>query len=338
EKKLTLMEKIKHEFNHYKDGTKLLGLEMKISLKLLYKMFAGYELTRRESKQLERTMRDMLSLFPFAMFVIIPFAELLLPLALKLMPNLLPSTYESNLDKEKKIKLLRKTRLKVSENLRQIKKEIKLPPTFTKEDRQIFTNFYRKIQTNKKQDISREELVKVAKLLKDDLILDNLSRPELCAFARYINIKPYGTEQILRYRIRHKMLQIKHDDSVIQYEGIDSLTTQELQSACTSRGIKVQSVSPTELKEDLSNWLEMRLVDKIPSTLLVLSTAYAYGSLPKTYKSQYDALLAVLLSLPTEVYHETELNVSEDKDITHKQRINVLKEQENLIESENKQE
>lgn len=34
-------------------------------------------------------------LVPFAFFLIVPFMELLLPVALKLFPNMLPSTYES---------------------------------------------------------------------------------------------------------------------------------------------------------------------------------------------------------------------------------------------------
>jgi LETM1 and EF-hand domain-containing protein 1, mitochondrial len=51
EKKLTLWQKVKKEVNHYWDGTKLLGLEVRISTKLALKMAAGYELTRRENRQ-----------------------------------------------------------------------------------------------------------------------------------------------------------------------------------------------------------------------------------------------------------------------------------------------
>jgi LETM1 and EF-hand domain-containing protein 1 len=50
-KKLTVWEKVKHEAAHYWDGTKLLGFEIKISSKLALKMAAGYELTRRERRQ-----------------------------------------------------------------------------------------------------------------------------------------------------------------------------------------------------------------------------------------------------------------------------------------------
>ena len=51
QKKLTLGQKIKKEVAHYWDGTKLLATEVKISTKLALKMAAGYELSRRENRQ-----------------------------------------------------------------------------------------------------------------------------------------------------------------------------------------------------------------------------------------------------------------------------------------------
>jgi LETM1 and EF-hand domain-containing protein 1 len=49
--KLTLWQKVKKEAAHYWDGTKLLTTEVRISSKLALKMTAGYELTRREHRQ-----------------------------------------------------------------------------------------------------------------------------------------------------------------------------------------------------------------------------------------------------------------------------------------------
>lgn len=50
-KKLTIGQKIKKEIQHYWDGTKLLATEVKISSRLALKMAAGYELSRREHRQ-----------------------------------------------------------------------------------------------------------------------------------------------------------------------------------------------------------------------------------------------------------------------------------------------
>ena len=41
-----------------------------------------------------RTSTDLFRLVPFAIFVIVPFMEFLLPFALKLFPNMLPSTFQ----------------------------------------------------------------------------------------------------------------------------------------------------------------------------------------------------------------------------------------------------
>ena len=45
------------------------------------------------TSQLKRTTQDLLRLIPFSVFLIVPFMELLLPVALKLFPNMLPSTF-----------------------------------------------------------------------------------------------------------------------------------------------------------------------------------------------------------------------------------------------------
>jgi LETM1 and EF-hand domain-containing protein 1 len=90
---------VKKEAAHYWAGTKLLGHEIAISAKLQKKVLQGGSLTRRERRQLRRTTSDLLRLLPFSVFLIVPFMELLLPVALKLFPNMLPSTFEGQLAK-----------------------------------------------------------------------------------------------------------------------------------------------------------------------------------------------------------------------------------------------
>ena len=53
-KSLTIGQKIKKELHHYWDGTKLLGTEVKISFRLALKMAAGYDLSRRENRQVRQ--------------------------------------------------------------------------------------------------------------------------------------------------------------------------------------------------------------------------------------------------------------------------------------------
>lgn len=338
EKKLTLMQKVKRELMHYWDGTKLLATEVKISTRLALKMAAGYELSRREHRQLQRTVQDLGRLVPFSVFIIVPFAELLLPVALKLFPNLLPSTYEGQKAKDAKATNLRATRKEVSNFLRMTLKETGLPLSSSNAQKEEFTEFFRKLRATGESPTA-EDVIKVCKIFKDDLTLDNLSRPQLVGMCRYMNLNTFGTDMMLRYQIRHRMRQIKRDDKAISYEGVDSLSVPELQMACASRGIRTHGVSPGRLRDDLQGWLDLRLKYGVPSTLLVLSNAFMYSSgKDSEMTSQIDALTGVLSSIPEELFHEIELEVhNAEGAATNKQRLEVLKEQQELIEEENEQ-
>ena len=336
--KLTIMQKVKKEAQHYWDGTKLLATEMKISSRLAMKMAAGYELSRREHRQLRRTVQDMGRLVPFSVFVLVPFAELLLPVALKLFPNMLPSTYEGQKSKDSKVSTLRATRKEVSNFLRNTLKETGLPLSSVNAQKEEFTKFFRKVRATGESP-SAADVIKVCQIFKDDLTLDNLSRPQLVGMCRYMNLNTFGTDMMLRYQIRHRMRQIKRDDRAISFEGVDSLSVPELQVAALSRGLRTHGVSPARLREDLQSWLDLRLKYGVPSTLLVLSNAFMYSQGKESeFSTQIDALTGVLSSIPEELFHEIELEVhNAEGAATNKQRLEVLKEQQELIEEENEQ-
>lgn len=337
EKKLTIWQKVKKEVQHYWDGSKLLAAEVRISWRLALKMTAGYELTRREHKQLQRTVRDLGRLVPFSVFIIVPFAEALLPIALKLFPNMLPSTFEGQKSKEAKAALLRSTRKDVSTFLQETLRETGLPLSPATAQKEEFANFFRKVRSTGEAP-TNEDVIKVCKVFRDDMTLDNLSRPQLVSMCRYMNLNTFGTDMMLRYQIRHRMRQIKRDDHAINFEGVESLTVAELQMACAARGIRTHSVSPARMRSDMQTWLDLRLRDGVPSTLLVLSNAYMYGQGSGEGSSQIDALIGVLSSIPEELYHEIELEVhNAEGAATNKQRLEVIREQQELIEEENEQ-
>jgi len=288
--------------------------------------------------QLQRTVQDLGRLVPFSVFVIVPFAELLLPVALKLFPNLLPSTYEGARAKESKAADLRATRKQVSNLLRQTLTETGLPVTAANAQKEEFTEFFRKVRTTGEAP-TQADVIKVCKIFKDDLTLDNLSRPQLVGICRYMNLNAVGPDTLLRYQIRHRMRQIKRDDRAISFEGVDSLSVPELQTACASRGLRTHGISPARLRDDLQMWLDLRLKYGVPSTLLVLSNAFMYAQgRDIELNSQIDALQAVLSSIPEELFHEIELEVhTAEGAATNRQRLEVLKEQQELIDEENEQ-
>ncbi|KAI8081836.1 LETM1-like protein-domain-containing protein [Gilbertella persicaria] len=333
--KKTLWQKVKEEAVHYWHGTQLLGLEIRISSKLTWKLLHGGKLTRREHRQLRRTTSDLVRLVPFLFFIVVPFMELLLPVALKLFPNMLPSTYESKSQEEKKRMALLKVRLEMAKFLQETISESGFPGSDHEKAAKEFADFFRKIRITGEQ-ASTEDLLNVARRFEDELTLDNLSRPQLVSMCRYMNINAFGTDNFLRFQIRNRMRQIKADDKVIQQEGIDSLTIQELQNACGSRGIRSVGTSPGRLRDELAQWLDLHVNHHVPGTLLILSRAFSYTDRHMTTE---EALKATFNSLPDNLVNEAELQVLEQMGAsTYKQKLDVLEQQQELIEDESEQE
>ena len=93
EKLIEFKELVKKEAHHYYMGTKLLIADIKTARSILLRTLNGSHLSRRERKQLVRTVSDVFRLVPMSVFVLIPFMEFLLPFALKIFPNMLPSKF-----------------------------------------------------------------------------------------------------------------------------------------------------------------------------------------------------------------------------------------------------
>jgi LETM1 and EF-hand domain-containing protein 1, mitochondrial len=82
---------------------------------LVGRTLSGTSLTRRERKQLLRTVTDLFRLVPFSMFVLIPFMEFTLPFVLRIFPNLLPSTFQDSLKAEEGMKRELQTRIAMTQ-------------------------------------------------------------------------------------------------------------------------------------------------------------------------------------------------------------------------------
>ena len=87
---------------HIYHGLRLLSINTRIAVKLQKRVVSGSQLTRRERQLLEKTTRDLIRMVPFSLFIIIPGAEVLLPVALVLFPDLTPSTFSTRQDVRKK--------------------------------------------------------------------------------------------------------------------------------------------------------------------------------------------------------------------------------------------
>jgi LETM1 and EF-hand domain-containing protein 1 len=82
--------------------------------------------------------------------------------------------------------------------------------------------------------IPNEQVMRIAKLFKDELTLANVTRPQLVGMCQYMGLQPYGGDSFLRFQLRAKLRALQDDDRRILWEGIDSLNTIELRDACTA--------------------------------------------------------------------------------------------------------
>ncbi|PIL30518.1 transporter [Ganoderma sinense ZZ0214-1] len=332
-------KKVKHEVQHYWHGSKLLAAEVRISSRLQWKLLHGESLTRRERRQLRRTTQDLLRLIPFAVFVIVPFMELLIPVVLKVFPNALPSTFEDKFAAEEKQRKLLRVRLEMAKFLQETLRESGLKANAHIVGSDAFKEFFRKVRSTGESP-SAGDVVNVARLFDDDLTLDNLSRPQLVSMCRYMGINAFGTDNFLRGNIRARLLALRRDDEIIAREGIDELSTAELQAACQSRGIRTFGVSPARLREELATWIDLHLQNRVSGVLLVLARAFQFDKKPGEDEDGKTSIIrsleAVLCGLPDNLLNEAELEV--DDQASYKQKLEVLKQQEELIQDEQEQE
>ena len=270
---------IKHEVNHYWTGSKLLWSEMKIASQILSNLLGGGGMTRRERIQLLRTTQDVFRLVPFSLFIIIPFMELLLPFALKLFPNMLPSTFEDQNKKKMSMRKELQMRLAVAEFMQETLKDMAQKKKrslagSSEEDAGAgeLISFMDKARTG--DAISNDDVVRIARLFKDELTLDNISRPQLVSMCRYMGLQPYGADVFLRFQLRVKLNSIKEDDRSILWEGIDSLNTLELREACRDRGMRSLDMTHFRLKKQLNEWLQLSIQKNIPISLMIMSRAF----------------------------------------------------------------
>lgn len=115
-----------------------------------------------------------------------------------------------------------------------------------------------------------------------------------------MGLNAFGTDNFLRGAIRARLSQLRRDDQAIDMEGIDSLSTSELQHACQSRGIRTIGASPSRLRSELSTWIKLHLHNRVSGVLLILGRAFYFDRKPGESEENFTikSLESVLSSLP----------------------------------------
>ncbi|KAI6652632.1 LETM1 and EF-hand domain-containing protein anon-60Da, mitochondrial [Oopsacas minuta] len=325
--KPSIWVRIKNETLHYYHGFKLFFYEVKISTKFLGKILRGHSLTRREKRQLERTVADIFRLVPFSIFIILPFMEFLLPVAIKIFPGLLPSTFQTVQTKNEKIRAELKVKLEMSKFLRNtmgemsVLNEKKEGPTIHE-----FVEFFEAIR-ERGENAHVDDVIRFSQLFRDEFTLDNMAHAQLKALCKLLMLNSVGTSALLRLQLNMCLRHLKADDNLIRKEGIDNMTSSELQSACQARGMRAVGMNGRKLKEQLSLWLNLHLDKQVPPSLLLLTQALTL----KSHAPNPEGLGKTLSALPEEVIDHLEAEVAK----TPKTKLETLRNEQAKIEEEN---
>ncbi|KAF1478502.1 Mitochondrial proton/calcium exchanger protein, partial [Pygoscelis antarcticus] len=333
--KKSIGQRIVDELKHYYHGFRLLWIDTKIAARMLWRILHGNTLSRRERRQFLRICADLFRLVPFLVFLVVPFMEFLLPVALKLFPNMLPSTFETKSKKEERLKKELRVKLELAKFLQDTIEEMALKNKAAKGNvTKDFSTFFQKIRETGERP-SNEEILRFSKLFEDELTLDNLTRPQLVALCKLLELQSIGTNNFLRFQLTMRLRSIKADDKLIAEEGVDSLTVKELQAACRARGMRALGVTEERLKEQLKQWLDLHLNQEIPTSLLILSRAMY---LPDTL-SPADQLKTTLQTLPESVAREAQVKVAEveGEKVDNKARLEATLQEEEAIRKENEE-
>jgi len=118
---------------------------------------------------------------------------------------------------------------------------------------------------------------------------------------------------------------------MIQKEGVCSLTLSELQDACKSRGMGAYGLNESRLKQQLTEWLNLSLNERVPPLLLLLSRAFSLTpNIPNN-----DLLKKAICALPYCVGESTETDLCERCGaIDNKAKLKAIGEEERKAKEE----
>lgn len=194
-----------------------------------------------------------------------------------------------------------------------------------------FNEAFKKVRMNN-QVLSIDEVIDISRGLSAVLSIDSLPRALLLNICRYMQIRPFGTDAFIRRQIRSKMNSLQVDDLLIDQEGVENLTYEELVNACHSRGIRAfGTISRPELEKQLLLWLDLHLRSEIPAILIILSRAL---SMFEPEVGTNEALQQAIMSLPENIVADIAQDSSEESHGAFQRKIDALEKQQDLIQQE----
>jgi len=343
---------------HYVHGSRLLIADSKIAAALFLTLMRGKALTRREHNLLVRVLADLFRLIPLSFFVLVPMMEFALPFAIKLFPNLLPSTFEEKHLKEEKQKRLLKMRLEIAQVLHHTLEERAQQRKRKKEAASKAGKAGGELVADGNKDLraflwllkegghamSHAEMLDMMALFKDKLSLDTLSRRQLESMCQFLGLRHFGPDALLRYNLSSRLRQLQNDDKDIMWEGIGSLTQDELKQAMRARGIPTKNLDKQQMQAAMQEWLQMSQNREIPNCLLMMANMFRFqdkfsvqaassaeSAAPRIEVLDLQAAEVAMSSIPKEAIDSA---LAEDGEERPQEALAALEREQALVEEE----
>jgi LETM1 and EF-hand domain-containing protein 1, mitochondrial len=284
-----------HEaLRHLYHGFRLFFINTRLAWKYSRQLKRGVALTRRERLLLESSTKDLLRLVPFSFFIIVPFAEFLLPVALKMFPGLIPSTFESESQGRNRLYSDAMSTLRARQRVMDYLSATALA-TFDKDQQEVIRRSVRGDSIAPKdirsvaQHFGRDGPFSVLKV--PDNIAVGLGR-SVGVYKWYHGLLPTRfSASIMRRAVIRRYHEVREDDRLIRLEGIDIMTNSELIKANQTRGMRWTEETET-LRVQLEWWNSLAQDGSVPYNTLwwIKPSRYSIrksmNSLPVTQRRQ----------------------------------------------------
>eukprot|EP00300_Choanocystis_sp_HF-7_P013939 c18511_g1_i2.p1 GENE.c18511_g1_i2~~c18511_g1_i2.p1 ORF type:complete len:451 (+),score=103.37 c18511_g1_i2:36-1355(+) len=265
-----------------KDGVRTTKDEVMLAGRVVWRSFIlGHRYSRRDLELLRRTAKDVFRLLPFASFIMTTGFTMTYLVWARLFPSILPSHFRKAadlIDKRQQTKQEENAneRLAAAQELRHLTRQFVLEQEDNPDHRERLLRLMEDLQ-DPHAVLTARDIVTCAAPLQESLSLDNIDRSILVRMARFFGVEEKLPSPVLRFQLRRVIRSIQNDDKNISVEGVESLSQEELELACHTRGLARAGRgvdSPDVLRRRLSNWMSLSLSPNVPVTILVLYSAF----------------------------------------------------------------
>lgn len=261
---------IREGLRHVYHGFRLFFINTRLAWKYSRQLKRGVALTRRERLLLESSTKDLLRLVPFSFFIVVPFAELLLPVALKMFPGLIPSTFESESQGRNRLFSDAMSTLRARQRVMDYLSATALA-TFDKDQQEVIRRSVRG------DSIAPKDIRSVAQYFGHDGPFSVLKVPDNIAvglgrsvgvYKWYHSLLPTRfSASVMRRAIIRRYHEVREDDRFIRLEGVDVLTNDELIKANQNRGMRWTEGTET-LRVQMEWWNSLAQDGSVPYNTL----------------------------------------------------------------------